>query len=120
MSVFRIIIQNLFNRTVEIRDRSRSLLEHFQEHGIDWMFACGGKGRCTTCRLIVVTDETLLAPRTPPEEKYLAQRALFPNERLACQTRLSETHSDPESGQVDIVIRVPDDTKLPHVEYSDH
>ncbi len=115
MSVFRITIQNLFNRTVEVRDHSRSFLGHFQDNSIDWMFACGGKGRCTTCRMIVVAGESLLTSRTPAEEKYLAQGALFPDERLACQTRLSEEHED--AGE--IAILVPKDTQLPHIQYSD-
>ena len=48
----RIMIENLFKRTIMAADHSKSLLRHFQDNSIDWMHACGAKGRCTTCKVI--------------------------------------------------------------------
>lgn len=105
----RIVIQNLSKRTIEITDYSQSLLRHFQEHGIDWMYACGGKGRCTTCRLIIAEGEANVQPLTEAEQKYYRQGALLDQERLACQTRISG----------DVTVIVPKENQLPHMRYSD-
>ena len=43
------MIENLCKRTLQAPDYSKTLLEHSQDDGIDWMQACGRKGRCTTC-----------------------------------------------------------------------
>jgi len=50
-----------------------------------------------------------LAPLTKAEERYREQNLLQLNERLACQAIVLE----------DIVISVPDDCKLPHLDYSE-
>ena len=39
----RIMIENLFKKTLEVSDLSRTLLSHLHHQGIDWMHACGGK-----------------------------------------------------------------------------
>jgi ferredoxin len=41
----RIMIENLFKKTLEATDYSKTLLGHFEDHSIDWMQACGRKGR---------------------------------------------------------------------------
>jgi 2Fe-2S ferredoxin len=85
-----------------------TLLAALQAAGHDWMHACGAKGRCTTCRLVLVSGAEALTPPTAPELRYQATGRLQPNERLTCQARLSEGH---------ITGRVPEATKLPHVHY---
>lgn len=112
----KIIIENLSqkddgNPREILNDASRPLLRLIQEAGIDWMTDCGGKGRCTTCRAIVIAGGESLTPESPAELKYRGQGLLYSNERLMCQTRLRE-------GKGDLVLRVPDDTKLPHLKYS--
>ena len=85
-----------------------TLLAALQRAGHDWMHACGAKGRCTTCRLIVLSGAGALTPPTAAELRYRAAGRLQQNERLACQTRVSEGN---------VVGRVPEATKLPHVRY---
>lgn len=105
----RIVIENLFHKTLVVRDHSRTLLQHFQDHGIDWMHACGGKGRCTTCKVIVQEGGHYFCPLTPAEERYARIGALSSQERLACQ---ASVHGD-------VRLRVPEEYQLPHVTYSD-
>ena len=104
----KIVIENLGQKELFVNDLTKPLLRHLHENGIDWMHACGGKGRCTTCKMIVVSGMDKLTPISPAEVRYRSQNMLSANERLACQTRLSG----------DISIQVPEDYKLPHVHYS--
>ncbi|WP_236668977.1 2Fe-2S iron-sulfur cluster-binding protein [Hymenobacter rubidus] len=85
-----------------------TLLAALQAAGIDWMHACGAKGRCTTCRLQVRTGFENLSVRTDAELRYQAAGRLLPTERLTCQARLLAG---------DVVGRVPEATQLPHVQY---
>jgi ferredoxin, 2Fe-2S len=93
---------------VVFQEQSRSILATLQAERIDWMHACGGKGRCTTCRFSVVSGAAHLSPLTSHELRYRQQGDLRNNERLACQVRTIG----------DILIRVPEEGKLPHIEYS--
>ncbi|MEY3565969.1 MAG: hypothetical protein RJA23_2139, partial [Bacteroidota bacterium] len=43
----RIRIQNLGNRSIETENTESKVIELIHENGIDWMHACGKKGRCT-------------------------------------------------------------------------
>ncbi len=105
----KITIQNLCGREIVLQDFSKSVLTHFGLHKLDWMHACGGKGRCTTCRFSIVKGADHIAPLTKAEERYREQKLLQLNERLACQAIVFD----------DIVISVPDDGKLPHLDYSE-
>lgn len=105
----KITIQNLSGREIVIQDFSKSALYHFGLHQLDWMHACGGKGRCTTCRFKIVEGADHIAPLTKAEERYRAQNLLQLNERLACQAIALD----------DVVISVPNDCKLPHLDYSE-
>ena len=105
----KIIIQNLKGREIVIHDFSKPVLAQFGLHHVDWMHACGGKGRCTTCRFRIIQGEGHFAPLTTAEERYREQNLLQSNERLACQAIVLD----------DIVISVPDDCKLPHLQYSE-
>ena len=105
----RIMIENLFNKCLQAPDHSKTLLEHFQEHNIDWMHSCGGKGRCTTCKVIVKEGEEHFPDLTSAEKKYFLEGALSVHERLACQTRIDG----------DVCVSVPPEYQLPHMKYSD-
>ena len=107
----KIIVQNLDNKVVHhpVVDNSKSVLNILHEHGIDWMHACGAKGRCTTCKALVTSGMDQLSDLSEAEEKYRKQQKLADNERLTCQCRL----------RGEITIRVPDANKMPHVKYSD-
>lgn len=64
-----------------------SVLSAFLQHGIAHASVCGGKGRCTTCRVRVVSGlEDLPAPG-PLEVEALARIGAPPEIRLACQLR---------------------------------
>jgi 2Fe-2S ferredoxin len=108
MSRMKIIIENLNNRIIQGEDKTRTLLKHLQDNQIDWLHACGAKGRCTTCKAIIVAGSEALSPPTRFEEKYFQIGELYTGERLSCQVLV----------EGDIVIRVPEEGKLPHIVYS--
>lgn len=103
------MIANMFKMSLMAADCSRTLLRHFQDHRLDWMHACGGKGRCTTCRVIVAKGAGNFQPLTTAERRYRQIGALRDDERLSCQARITG----------DVCLLVPPDCKLPHVPYSD-
>lgn len=103
----KLIVQNLFDKEVYVAP-GQKVLTALQQAGIDWMYACGAKGRCTTCRIIVVAGMDGFGPLSPAEENYRQQQRLADNERLTCQCFLSR----------DACGRVPEQTKFPHMEYS--
>jgi 2Fe-2S ferredoxin len=104
----KITIENLAQKEIVSRNHENSIIKLIHGEGIDWMHACGTKGRCTTCKMIVVQGAEFLSPLTSGELRYRQLGALNNNERLACQTRASG----------EIVIRVPDEYKLPHLTYT--
>lgn len=105
----KIVIENLDKKELEVNNDSKSVLVHLQDHFVDWMHACGAKGRCTTCKMEIIKGNTQLSGLTPAELKYRELNELGENERLACQA----------CALGDIVIRVPESSKLPHVSYTD-
>lgn len=107
----KIIITNLGKRAITCNDSSKSILQHIHENFIDWMFACGGKGRCTTCRMIILEGESGISAPTEPELNYKNAGRLLEDERLCCQTKFI--------GDTDLVIKVPEQTKFPHVNYTE-
>ena len=104
----RIVIVNLFRKALEVENLSKSLLRHFHENQLDWMHACGGKGRCTSCKAIILNGGQNITGFTPAELKYKRLGLLAENERLSCQVRILG----------DIELAVPDEYKLPHLKYS--
>jgi len=105
----KIVIENLGQKEIIVNDSGKPVLRLIQESGVDWMTDCGGKGRCTTCRAIVISGGENLTPNSPAELKYRGLGLLQSNERLMCQVRIKG----------DLVLRVPDDSKLPHMKYSE-
>ena len=102
-------IQNLGNRAIESENTERKVIELIHENGIDWMHACGKKGRCTTCKMIILEGQKNLSPETAQELQFRALKRLHPNERLACQAHLL---------QGALTIQVPDSSKFPHLTYT--
>ncbi len=105
----KITIQNLYNREIVVTDYTKPALIQFGFNQLDWMHACGGKGRCTTCRFKIIEGIGHIESLTKAEERYREQNLLQQNERLACQAIVIG----------DIVISVPNDCKLPHLQYSE-
>jgi adenylate cyclase len=65
-----------------------SILEMSRIAGIPHASVCGGRGRCSTCRVRVGgPDRHLLPPASAEEQKVLARVGAPENVRLACQLR---------------------------------
>jgi adenylate cyclase len=65
-----------------------SVLEMSRIAGIPHASVCGGRGRCSTCRVRVGgADRAKLPPPSPEEQKVLARVGAPENVRLACQLR---------------------------------
>ena len=103
-----IIIKNLAGKRVAAADRQR-LLDALQDAAIDWMHACGGKGRCTTCAMVVLSGMEALSPLSPAEQGYREASRLAATERLACQCVAK--------GSVEI--SVPERYQFPHMQYTE-
>jgi 2Fe-2S ferredoxin len=108
MSV-QITIQNLNDKSVPVLDTDKTVLQVFGEAQIDWMQACGGKGRCTSCRMQVLEGSEQLTAPSAFEQKMQAAGRLKKNERLACQCKTMGS----------LRVRVPRATQLPHLSYTD-
>ena len=66
-----------------------NLLEAAVDAGVSIAHLCGGRARCSTCRVRIIEGADALTERTEPEAA-MAAKLEFPDEiRLACQT---ETH----------------------------
>ena len=97
------------NREIFCNPKNQTVLEAIHDHSIDWMHACGAKGRCTTCCMIILEGEENLNDFTKNELFYKNRSLLDTNERLACQCTLTG----------DIKIKVPESGRLPHLQYID-
>jgi class 3 adenylate cyclase/hemoglobin-like flavoprotein len=85
----KIIYQEPHREIVLDQEPGGTILEASLANGIAHYHACGGKGRCTTCRVLVVDGAASLLPRTDAELR-LARGRNWPDEiRLACQARLA-------------------------------
>jgi adenylate cyclase len=85
-------------RQVEV-PRGTTLLEASRIGGIPHASVCGGRGRCSTCRVRVIRGGDRLPPASADEMKVLARVGASPGTRLACQTR--------PSGPVEIMPLLP-------------
>lgn len=106
--IARIVILNWSGKVLEIKDFTKSLLRHFQDSRVDWMHSCGGKGRCTTCKAIIRSGMENLTSVTQAELRYRQLGLLKDDERLCCQTRAVGN----------VALNVPEEYKLPHVDYN--
>jgi adenylate cyclase len=64
-----------------------TVLEMLRANGIPHASVCGGRARCTTCRVLVTKGLDLLAEPSALEAKALARIGATPGMRLACQIR---------------------------------
>jgi adenylate cyclase len=71
-------------RAVEII-RGMSVLEASREANIAHASVCGGRGRCSTCRIRVQGPRRAIPPPSAEETKVLRRVAAAPDVRLACQ-----------------------------------
>jgi adenylate cyclase len=64
-----------------------TVLEASRSAGISHASVCGGRARCSTCRIRVSGNPALLPPPSPLEARVLQRVSAPPNVRLACQLR---------------------------------
>lgn len=107
--MIKITITNLEGGTDLFGEASKTILEIIQEHQLDWMHACGAKGRCTTCKVVIEEGEEYLSSPTGFERQFQSSGALAASERLSCQSKTAGS----------LKVRVPRESMLPHVKYSD-
>ena len=105
-----IIIQNLATKLTA--KPGQSVLQAAHENRQDWMQACGGKGRCTTCQMQVIAGQEHLAPYTEVEVRMLTANRLPEGNRLACQCSLLN--------DAEVQVRIPAGSQLPHLTYTDN
>jgi len=76
------------DRQIEVK-ADETILQALIRHGILQAHICGGKGRCSTCRVLIITGLEYCSHRTHREQR-LAERLHFPPDiRLACQTHVT-------------------------------
>ena len=76
-------------KTVEVDDPDLTLLEIAREAGIPHASACGGNGRCSTCRVMILEHPEHLDPRNAVETRLARAKGFEDNIRLACQTTIT-------------------------------
>jgi ferredoxin len=75
------------NREINITEEESILIASLRNN-ISHLSACGGTGKCSTCRIEILDGLENCLPRGELEER-LAQKLSFPsNIRLGCQTKL--------------------------------
>jgi len=82
----------------------QTILEILREHKIPHASVCGGRGRCTTCRVRIGDGSTALQAPGELEQFALKRIDAAPNIRLACQTR--------PGGDVQITPMLPPDLSI--------
>lgn len=86
-------------RTVRIAPGA-TLLEASRAHGVPHASVCGGRGRCSTCRVQLHAGEDCAPPPAEAERRVLDRIAAGPGVRLACQLR-------PRPGALEITRLLP-------------
>jgi adenylate cyclase len=66
-----------------------SLLEISLRNNIHHYHACGGRAKCSTCRVLVVSGLSNITPRTGEELELSRNKGLPDHVRLACQTHVT-------------------------------
>ena len=107
MEKVKIAFANLNHQEIEVIDLEKPLIFNLGASGVDWMQACGQKGRCTTCAFEAVEGAENLSELTEAELKFRELERLPETQRLACQAITKG----------DVTIRTPHSSKLPHLEY---
>jgi adenylate cyclase len=69
-------------------EKGATLLEAALDAGIQHAHACGGRARCSTCRVLVVRGLERCTARNAAEQHIADQLHFPPDVRLACQTRM--------------------------------
>ncbi|TDQ86339.1 adenylate cyclase [Dongia mobilis] len=83
----RAILVNYDNGKAVRIQAGTSLLEASRMSGIPHASVCGGRGRCSTCRVRIIAGAEHLPPPGEDEKRVLARVGAAPDTRLACQLR---------------------------------
>lgn len=83
-----LITVELAQRRVEL-PRGWSILEGLRSQGVPHASACGGRARCSTCRVRVLEGQRDCPPATGEEARLLERLGAAADVRLACQLRPS-------------------------------
>ncbi|MBB6612631.1 adenylate/guanylate cyclase domain-containing protein [Pontibacter sp. Tf4] len=70
-------------------EEGQTMLQASLAAGIPHYHACGGKGQCTTCRVLVLQGQEQLTPPTSYERAIKNVKKFPDNVRLACQSRVN-------------------------------
>ncbi|MBE7439557.1 MAG: 2Fe-2S iron-sulfur cluster binding domain-containing protein [Spirochaetales bacterium] len=70
----------------EVEDPGATFLETALAHKIPHEHACGGMGRCSTCRVLILEGLDQICERNATESALAKKKGLEVNVRLACQT----------------------------------
>jgi len=64
-----------------------TILEASRIGGVPHAAVCGGRGRCSTCRVRILAGDATLPPPSAEELRVLARVGAAPGTRLACQAK---------------------------------
>lgn len=103
-----VVINNLQSKSIHCDGKRERLLDILLSE-TDYMHACGGKGKCTTCKATIILGQDHITPETESEKLFSKLNKLRSDERLTCQVQVLG----------DITIEVPKETQLPHITYSE-
>ncbi len=78
-------IEFLHECTAASDEQGKTLLEIALKAKVNHIHECGGKARCSTCRVLVLEGAESLGPRTPEEAQLIAAKGFGDEIRLACQ-----------------------------------
>lgn len=98
------------DKAMTVADPAMTILDVSIAHKIPHVRACGGQGRCTTCRVRICGGIENVSPRTPREMEVAGALHWDAFTRLACQTRISGDVS------LERLIRSPADVSCLQVE----
>ena len=80
------VLTDAFGRKLAILPGA-TVLETLRDNGIPHAAVCGGRARCTTCRVLVTQGHDALPAPATLEQNALARIKAMPGLRLACQIR---------------------------------
>ncbi|MFO0560714.1 MAG: protein kinase [Polyangiales bacterium] len=84
----RVVLREGAERVVIETAKGTTLLEASLAAGVQHYHACGGKARCTTCRVVVLEGAGHCGPRTEAEAIVAEKRKWPTSIRLACQLKV--------------------------------
>ena len=70
-------------------EQGDTILQTAAKNGIPHVNACGGEGKCTTCRLLILEGIENCSPETEKEISLRSKAHTTDEFRLACQTTVS-------------------------------